>query len=478
MNNILKNSFSKTLLVVAIASTSTITQASSFALIEQSASGQGSAYAGAAALGEDASTIYFNPAGMTRLSGQKIIIAGHVISPDAKFTDNGSSSIDYGTGAPATLTGGNSSTGDPAFVPNFYYSAELPNEIYVGVGVNVPFGLSTEYDDGWIGRYNALKSEISTINVNPSIAWKATDNISVGFGISIQYMDIELTSNIDSYNACIGIVAAGAAQAGDPDPSGTAVTNCNGAGLSGPSDAAKDSSGKLTGDSTEIGWNTGILIDVDDKSRIGIAYRSAIKHNVSGDATYNLDPGLAAVAGGASDLSGFNILQDTSLKTAAELPETFSVSIVSDISSKWTALFDWTWTGWSSLDTVVIGLAGGIPGQDPTLDFAYANTNRYSVGVNYHHNNKLVYRGGLAYDETPIRSPEQTSARIPGNDRTWLSLGVGYAPAASWSFDVGYSHLFISDTDIVSTSAISGATLKGSYESSVDILSAQVNFNF
>ena len=111
MNNILKNSFSKTLLAVAIASASTITQAGSFGLIEQSASGQGSAYAGASALGEDASTIYFNPAGMTRLSGQQVIVAGHVISPNADFTDNGSSSIDYGTGAPATLTGGNSING-------------------------------------------------------------------------------------------------------------------------------------------------------------------------------------------------------------------------------------------------------------------------------------------------------------------------------------------------------------------------------
>ena len=173
-------------------------------------------------------------------------------------------------------------------------------------------------------------------------------------------------------------------------------------------------------------------------------------------------------------------MQDTTLKTAAELPETFSFSYVGDISPKWTALFDWTWTGWSSLDTITIVQAGGVPGQEPTLDLAYANTNRYSVGVNYHHTNKLVYRGGLAFDETPIRSPEQTSARIPGNDRTWLSLGVGYAPAPSWSFDVGYSHLFLSDTQINNgpTASTSGATLTGSYESSVDILSAQANFNF
>lgn len=468
MSNKLRNSFSKTLLAISIASMSTVAQAGSFGLIEQSASGQGSAYAGASALGEDASTIYFNPAGMTRLSGQQIVVAGHVISPNADFTNNGSTDA---FGQP--LPGPNSSTGDPAFIPNFYYSAELNNEVYVGVGVNVPYGLSTEYDDGWVGRYHALKSEITSINVNPSIAWKAADKVSVGFGISIQYLDLELTNNLDSFGACAQL-----------DPSGG--TDCALAGLTPELGvASQDSAVKLTGDSLELGWNTGILIDVDDKSRIGVAYRSAIKHNVTGNTAYSLHPVLQGFADAASAVSpanpsGFQILQNGALEAIAEMPETFSLSFVSDINAKWTALFDWTWTGWSSLDTVTIIQAGGVPGREPTLDLEYANTNRYSVGVNYHHTEKLVYRGGLAIDETPIRSAEQTSARIPGNDRKWLSLGVGYAPSSSWSYDIGYSHLFISDTGInnVGGASASNTTLTGTYESSVDILSAQANFFF
>ena len=469
MNNKFRSSFSKTLLAIGIASATSISHASSFALIEQSASGQGSAYAGAAAIGEDASTIYFNPAGMTRLSGQQIVVAGHVISPDAKYTDSGTST----TFAGSPLMGANSSTGDPAFVPNFYYSAELNNDVYVGVGVGVPFGLSTEYDDGWVGRYHALKSEISTININPAIAWKVTEKVSVGFGISIQYMDIELTNNLDSMAACLNLESAFSVPGGP----------C--AAYSVPGNAAQDSSVKLDGDSTELGWNTGILINLDDKNRLGIAYRSAIKHNVSGDAAYNLnDQGLQQLAAGLSSPppggTGFGILQSTTLEATAELPQTFSVSYAGEVAPKWTALFDWTWTGWDSLDVITIRQAGGLPGLEPTLDLAYKNTNRYSVGVNYQHTEKLIYRGGLAYDETPIRSPESTSARIPGNDRTWLSLGAGYAPSSSWSFDVGYSHLFISDTQINNgpSSSTSGATLTGTYESSVDILSAQANFFF
>lgn len=461
MHNIIRSSFSKTLLAISIASASTVSQAGSFGLIEQSASGQGSAYAGAAAIGEDASTIYFNPAAMTRLPGQQIVVAGHIISPDAKFTNNGSSNF---TGVPGSLTGPGSSTGDPAFVGNFYYSAELPNEIYVGVGVNVPFGLSTEYDDGWVGRYHALNSEIMTINVNPSIAWKATEKISVGFGISIQYADLELTNNIDSVAAC-GALGGGAACAG--------VTG--------------DSAVKLAGDSTEMGWNTGILFDMTSDARLGVAYRSAIKHNVSGNSTYDLDPTLQVIADTASQVSpanpfGYQILQDSALETAASMPETFSVSYANDINTQWTVLADWTWTGWSSLDVITIVEAGGVPGQEKTLNLAYQNTNRYSIGANYKPNDKWIYRGGLAFDETPIRSPELTTARIPGNDRTWLSLGLGYKPSTTWSFDVGYSHLFISDTDINNgppeNEGSSGATLTGSYESSVDILSAQANFYF
>jgi long-chain fatty acid transport protein len=466
MNHTVRNSFSKTLLAVSIASVSSVAHASSFALIEQSASGQGSAYAGAAAVGEDASTIFFNPAAMTRLSGKQIVVAGHIISPDAKYTDSGNSTSDNGL---APLTGPNSSTGDPAFVPNFYYFAELPNEIYVGVGVNVPFGLSTEYDDGWVGRYHGLKSEITTININPSIAWKVSEKVSIGFGISIQYADLELTNNLDSFVICARIEAA----------AGGASLGCD---YTIPDDAARDSSVKLAGDSTEMGWNTGILIDLDDKSRLGVAYRSAIKHEVSGNSTYNLDGTLNTVAGIATGLFGFNILQDTTLEATAELPETFSVSYVRDIDAKWTVLADWTWTGWSGLDVITIVEAGGLPGTEKTLNLAYANSNRYAVGVHFKPNNQWIYRGGLALDQTPIRSPELTTARIPGNDRTWLSLGLGYKPSSTWSLDFGYSHLFISDTDINNgppeNEGTAGATLIGSYESSVDILSAQANFYF
>jgi long-chain fatty acid transport protein len=461
---------SRLALAVAAAGFSTQSFASGFALIEQGASGQGAAYAGAAAVGEDASTIFFNPAAMTRLSGQQIVVAGHVVAPSSDYTDSGNSTAFDGS----TLQGINSDGGSTGFVPNFYWAAALDNGLHVGVGVNVPYGLATEYDDGWYGRYHGLKSEIHTININPAIAWKMTDKVSVGFGLSYQYIDVDLTQNIDSFAACADIVTQG----------GGSPADCAVAGLN-PAfgDATQDSTGKLEGDDSSFGWNIGFLFDITEKGRLGLAYRSAIKHDLEGNASYSLHPVLDAIASGASQPppagSGFNILQPTTLNAAAELPETFSISYVYDVDPKWSFLADWTWTGWGSLDTIAVVLAGGVPGNDPTLDLQFANTNRYSLGVHYKPGNNWILRGGLALDEAPVRSDEQRTVRIPDNDRTWLSVGFGYMPSKSWSLDVGYSHLFVSDTGINNiTATSSGATLVGTYEASVDILSAGLNFNF
>ena len=430
-----------------------------FSLFEQGASGQGTAYAGAAAVGEDASTIYFNPAAMTRLSGQQIVVAGHIITPSSEYKDSGNSSD--ASDVPGSLTGQNSDGGDTGFVPNLYWAAAFDNGLHAGVGINVPFGLATDYDAGWIGRYHGLKSEITTININPALAWKVTEAVSLGIGLSYQYIDVELTQNIDSGAACINLGSA-----------------C------GPlSTAANDSSLKLEGDDSSFGWNVGVLFDFDEKTRIGLAYRSAIKHEIEGNATYNLYAPLQAIVDSANSnpplAPNFSILSNAALSAAAQLPETFSLSYVYDINVKWTFLADYTWTGWSHLDSIEVVLAGNAPGRDPALDLAFRNTNRVAIGGHYKPGNSWIFRGGLAYDETPVRSPEQRTVRIPDNDRTWLSLGFGYQPSQSWSLDVGYSHLFISDYEINSNlPTSSGATLIGNYEGSVDILSAGVNFNF
>ena len=461
-------------LAAAAAGFSTQAFSAGFSLFEQGASGQGVAYAGAAAVGEDASTVYFNPAAMTRLSGQQIVVAGHIVAPRSEYTDSGNSTAFDGTPLASTNVDG----AETGVIPNFYWAAALDNGLHVGVGVNVPFGLATEYDAGWTGRYHALKSELTTINVNPAIAWKMTDTVSVGFGISYQYVDVTLSNAIDSAAFCSGNLAPQIdAASGVP---GTGAATCTGAGLGVGSggDITRDSGVKLEGDDSSFGWNVGLLFDLTVKDRLGFAYRSAIKHDIEGNATFTVDSALDAIIG-TFPPPGNNLLQNSSLSTFAELPELFSISYVRDINPNWSLLADYTWTGWGSLDTIEIIFAGNPPGATSSLDLEFQNTNRVSVGAHYKPGNKWIFRGGLAYDESPVRSDEQRSARVPDNDRTWLSFGFGYEPSQSWSLDVGYSHLFVSDTGINNTSlSASNATLVGSYEASVDILSAGVNFNF
>ena len=186
---------------------------SAFALAEQNVMGLGNAFAGAAATAEDANTVWHNPAGLARLNFPQVETAIHVIIPSAKFQNANSQAAAL---QPLGGTGGDA--GGAAFVPNLYGSMAINDRIHVGIGVNVPFGLKTEYDDGWLGRYQALKSEVKTINVNPAMSWKVTDQFWLGAGANYQHFEATLTNNTN-YSAAL---AQGyrSARRGRPDHSG------------------------------------------------------------------------------------------------------------------------------------------------------------------------------------------------------------------------------------------------------------------
>ncbi len=428
--------------------------AAGFALIENSASGQGNAYAGAAAVAEDASTIFFNPAGMTRLSSRQIVAAGHVIYTKADFTNQGSTHALGGD-----LNGGNDDPGGTAFVPNFYYVQPMQNGWSFGLGVNAPFGLATEYDDDWVGRYHAVISDLKTVNINPSIAWKATDALSLGAGISVQYVDVTLSSAVDFGAICYAFLGPASCDASGYFPQ------------------LSDGFADLTGDNgSDLSWgfNLGLLYELNPATRVGLAYRSEIDHHVDGKADFTVPAaGAFALANG--------LFVDTGVKADVTMPQSVSLSLYHDLDSKLALLADVTWTGWGTFEELRIRYDN--PGQpDSVTTENWENTWRYSLGAIYKLNSAWLLRGGLAYDETPIPDAEHRTARIPGNDRTWISLGTSWMYSKALTFDVGYSHLFIPDTKTNNTLESSiptlAATLKGNYEASVDILSAQVRWNF
>ena len=441
----------------------TISQGSGFALIEMNARGQGNAYAGAAAYTPDASTIYFNPAGMMMLDQDQIAGALHLITPKASFTNDGSSAADVlgpappgGLGGP--LSGPNDDGGKSAVVPNFYWVKTINDEMKFGLGVNAPFGLETSYDDDWVGRYHGVLSDLRTVNINPSLAYRVNEQLSIGGGLDIMLGEVDLSSMVDFGAICVGVA-----------PPAT----CGGLG-SLPQQADGSSEFEADNfDSISTGWNLGLMYEISPQTSLGIAYRSEIEMKVEGKVDFTVPTQLTF-------LTATGLFLDGDISAKVDLPASFSFSLAHKVD-KFTWLADVTWTGWSSFDELRIVYDN--PAQpDSVTTEDWEDTMRYSVGLDYQYSDQWVLRTGLALDETPVPNKERRTPRLPGNDRTWVSLGATYMHSESLSWDFGYSHLFIKDADIEnefeSSASVLESTLKGEYEADVDIVSVQLNWKY
>ncbi len=415
--------------------------AAGFALIENSASGMGTAFAGGSAIADDASTVYFNPAGLVRLSGEQTIAAAHFVAPQAKFKNQGSTAV-IGN---APLSGGNDDGGQNALLGNFYYTLPIDDKLTFGFGFNTPFGLEITYDKNWVGRYHAVESNLLTANFNPSVAYQFNDKFSVGFGLSGQYIDVILSSAID-----FGSIVVVAPQ-------------------------QLDGFAKLTGDDFSFGFNTGVLFQLNKSTRFGIAYRSEIKHTLKGDANFTVpDAASPVTAGGA--------FADTGITAKVTLPQTISVSGFHEINNDIAVMADITWTGWNSFQELRIQYDNPVQPDSVTTE-DWNNVYRIAIGAQYQLNNQWLLRTGIAYDESPVPSAERRTPRLPGSDRKWLSFGASYALRENIKIDMGYTHIFASDARINNTLEsdalpVLEATLTGVYEASVDILSVQLEYQF
>ena len=446
-------------------------QAGGFALIEHGVSGLGNAYAGAAAAAHDGSTIWFNPAGMSELGNREIGVGLHILSTGTEWTDRGTSlNPVFGGGEVAGPDTANPGTTAP--LPNFYYSAPLGERWHYGLGIGAPYGSSTEYDTDWKGRYTTLESGISVIDINPSFAYRVSDTVRLGGGISVQFLSADLRTGIDSAATCLGTV-------GRAEPGACFAA---GLGTDEVGNVALDSRGKVTGDSTALSFNLGALFLPREGTRIGVAYRHGAEHELDGEGDFTVNPALRATldaAGAAapgSDLETF--LTDTDASAAVDLPATFMLSLAQALGERVELLADITWTGWSSFEELRVEYDTAQPDTLSVQD--WDDVLRYSAGLNFRLNERLTLRGGVALDQEPIPSPERRTARIPGNDRTWLAFGAGYDFGRHITVDVGYAHLFVAETAIDNASAESpGAiTVRGEYESGIDIFSAQLNWHF
>jgi long-chain fatty acid transport protein len=438
-----------------LAALSGTASAAFFQLQENSASGVGNANAGAAASAEDASTIWYNPAGMVRLSGSQAVVAGHYINPSSKFSKTSA------TLSP-TLGGGNISggdggdAGDGAFVPNFYYAQPLGERTMFGIGVNVPFGLATDYEDDWVGRYHADFSEIQSVNVNPSISYRMNDQFAVGAGLNVQRIEATLTNAVD-YGSICAVVPG--------------VQGCEAPG-------ALDGHARLEGRDTSFGYNVGVLWQFTPTQRLGFAYRSKIEHSLKGTSDVTAPNATAATTAAAIGVA------DSAVRANVTLPESIALSSFHQLTPQWALMADITRTRWSRVPELRIDFTETTQ-ADSVITLDLKDVNRYSIGATYAPGGAWSYRVGIALDESPTPNPEARTPRLPDADRLWMALGANYRMSRNATLDFALVHIDVDNMEINKQAGTAATdenffrgTLQGSYEASVTIFSVQGSWRF
>ncbi|RME58784.1 MAG: transporter [Candidatus Dadabacteria bacterium] len=416
--------------------------AGGYAILEQSAEGIGVSFAGQSAGYGDGSEVSLNPAAMSWIDSPTVSAGLHIIVPSAEFSDNGSTLV---TSAP--IGGGNGPDGgETAYVPNLYGVYPLNDKLTLGLGITPKFGLATKYDSTWVGRYFAVKSELTNIDIIPAVSYKVTDNFSLGASLNVHYLDAELTNAVD-----FGTIGFG--QLGP-----TLATSL---GLL-PGQA--DGFAKLSGDDWAVGGTFGASYRYSEDGVVGIVFNTKVNSTLTGSADFTV-PANAAV------LTSSGFFTDTSGSASLTLPESLSFGIAHNVSDNIQLLGELVWTRWSRFKELRAKFGNGQP--DSVVDEGWNNTWRVSVGGRYQASDNLRVSAGLGYDQTPIADAQHRTPRIPGNDRRWVSLGLDYLFTENFKFSLNYGHIFVSDasTDILDSL---GNRLVGDWDLSVDLISASL----
>lgn len=385
--------------------------AAGFALKEQSTAAQGNSFAGATAGAEDVTYMFFNPAGLTRHADHQaaLILNYIVVQGETKDADAG--------------VGGEPASGDAAvdaLVPTAYAMWSVTPDLKLGLGINSPFGLKTEYSPTWAGRYHAIESGMRTININPAVAYRINGILSVGAGLQVQHIDVTLSNMVN---------------------------------FGGP-----DLLAEVTGDDWGFGATLGLLAELSDETRLGLGYRSQVNHDIKGD---------FAIGGG--------LVSDASADFT--LPDMVTAGIYHDINSSWAVMGELAWTRWSSFDELLVTNGGGIISRTPE---DWDNVWFASVGATWKPNATWALRAGAGYDQAPIPDNRRTP-RITDEDRILLSLGARFRPSRNVTIDAAYSHFFIKDgsIDLPAGYTTPGLpALTANYENSVDVFTIQAALHF
>lgn len=389
--------------------TSSQSFAASFATDLHSTSALGNSHAGAAIGAHDASDMFANPAILSNLDKNQLIASFAYLNLNID-PDNASGS------------GGNAEVHDAGVdgvIPALYLALPINDRLIFGTAITVPYGLATRYDENWAGNEYATESEIMTVNFNPALSYKISDEIAIAAGVQVQYIESVLKRNIiATYPA------------------------------------------KAKSDDVGYGYTLGTTYKVNDKIELGLGYRSKIDHKLKGD---------------------IDVSTGTSAEFYSKLttPESVTFGLGYKISDRSELLYDFLWSRWSRINSLDMIINDG--SVLDSIPFNFKDSLRYSLGYNYKFSDKFLLRTGAAYEKDAVTDAYR-EPRIPTGDRIWASLGFGYKIATNTTIDAAYVHQFHkavkSYNDNQSGAGSYSGTVQSKYKNSVNVLAFSIKQEF
>lgn len=437
------------LLTSGICTFATQTFASGFQLWEQDGASVGQYHAGYAALLNDASAAFYNPAGISRFDHPELVLAGSGVFPSFKY--KGSVTVFNGDPdfiPPLVFDDVSAQGGVPGFVPAFHFVMPINNQIGFGLSAVVPFGLKTDYGSDTPLRYQATLSAITVVNISPALSFKLTDKVSLGFGIDIQRADADFNS--------FGILI--------------------------PIGEESDTKSINKADDTAYGYHLGFLYEFTPYTRVGISYHSKVKHKLTGTSKFS---------GPIADALTDNLtLVSNNAEADVTLPAYTALSIYHRINPCFGVMGSVIYTQWDVFKTLRLqNVAGAVP--DPDLIIApstaiqvvipenYRNTWNFSIGGDYYMTDRITLRGGLGYDETPVRNALR-NVQLPDNDRYIIALGGHYQAGRTLGLDIGWSHFIVHEAGINPPPQVAGGQAvetHGNVTGGADVVAGQVTWD-
>ncbi|WP_448203364.1 OmpP1/FadL family transporter [Azospirillum sp. sgz302134] len=432
---------------VAAVSAPLPTMAAGYFLKEQSASGQGTSFAGSATnAAGDASAMFFNPAALGVVNDNEVVGVLSGIFPTSQTTNaRGTRTARLG-GSTISGTANSDDIGVDAVLPTGYAAYAVSPDVKLGLSINMPWGLSTDYPENWVGRYHGIHSSLQTLNISPTVAYQLLPQLTVAGGLQFQYTKARLSQAIDFGSA----LAA--------------------AGVAGVAPGSRDGIGEVKGDSWGFGFTAGTLYEPVKGTRIGLSYRSSVFQELEGDAKFQGVP---------APLSGS--FAPASIKAKLTTPDIIAAGVYQELTSQFAVMADVQWTNWSRFKELRIRYSNPLRGDSVTEE-QWNDSWFFSLGAAYKVTDKLTLRAGVAYDQSPVPDAFRTP-RIPDSDRYWASVGVGYQITDSIRTDLGYSHVFAPTAKVNLTDPGTGpnalrGNLTADYKAHVDVVALQTKISF